>query len=172
MTCTTTGVTLGGGKFKNGAITGAFSRLFNDLGAHREIKTSVSINPAVCEIPSDCTRDSFLRFENVDRFERAKLLDVFSVPMNGQVSRGNILFEVGVQAGLSTFRIHYIDTVRISHTEQLFDVTRTEYFADGTLIGQRTTQSFFPSGQGLTRKVINSTNQGFIETSKVPFELR
>lgn len=29
---TTTGLTSVGGKFKNGAITGAFSRLFNDLG--------------------------------------------------------------------------------------------------------------------------------------------
>ncbi len=31
---------LGGGKFKNGAITGAFSRLFNDLGNHNEEELS------------------------------------------------------------------------------------------------------------------------------------
>ncbi len=43
----------GGDKFKNGASTGAFSRLFNDVGHHRELEASRKAHHYACNAEND-----------------------------------------------------------------------------------------------------------------------
>ena len=152
---------------KWGAITGAFSRMFNDdaAGHSGEIKKSVFSTEASCTVPSQCEREKFYGRERVNRYETLPMLSSPSRLGKYTITDGIALAIDGFTQSVSS---HYIDTVKVTYTERLYDVTETQWIDGGELIGTRTYQSWGPgerAGDGFIRNVINSEWQGLVHYS-------
>ena len=107
---------LGGGKFASGALTGAFSRLYNEEAHHRnEWKKEREFIEASCENPSDCIRKVTTYVGPNKRYE--------NIPLNSVPSKSiipnplEVVTDIISQTG---FALEYIDTVKTYYFERKY----------------------------------------------------
>ncbi len=159
---------LGGGKFKNGAISAAFVHLFND---ERSFDSRQSESEVACENPNNCVKPGELSISKENRYEKITL----NAPVTLKGTPHGLVAEGIIQYGVHTHRRHYIDTIKTVYTNRLYNVVETQWYTengDVTLIGQYKFQDWYPDGTILKRETIFTQDMGIVHISSVPDSLR
>ncbi len=163
------GAKLGGGKFANGAQTGAFSYMFNDAWSDAWEETP-STSEAMCNKQEDCLQKVLYGPpREVSRYERPGSLPV--LPTKG-VSWLEV-FASAIDGHMQlNYRVKYVDTVEYYYYDRKFN--QSIVWSNGTdFVGPKNSTVWLPDpNTGMQTRVLDSRREGMVRVEDVPFDKR